>query len=488
MTCRQAAARVLHGTNTKFQRIRTKPAPLTAYSSPQNLSMKSLYMPWRTMVGRGTWKSNAQPKMVSTRTISNVPLHFNVTYMHIDDTQHISMNQSNQYHQHGKLRRWVHGISSTDSNVASSNFEKVGISDDHDGTKQLSSPTEISEMDEEIIALATSGDVEEAQDLLDNYILKSNLDINVKLSMEAFTSLFDAWLNSSPHSLALPISDTKNDTLLASDMEDVDFYAMICAMERAENVLNSMEHFSSIMQNHHYNHNLSNDTNGITIRTATIAPTSYHYQNIIRAYHAVMKVFSSHDNLHTDKHKYLLRGIPQRATTYLERMEQSSKLDTSTGTTITTTMGQMPPPKIYNLVLETWELSRDEHNAAPIADSIFRRMIEGIEEGRNSHLDSEHSLHDDVFSARKILIRTWSGIGKRGDGRRVGGAAFRATGHLFAYMEDFGKRFSDEIELHGSIMQDQDAEENLSISEGVKNYQLTLEDYLMVLEAWVQGK
>ena len=158
----------------------------------------------------------------------------------------------------------------------------------------------------------------------------------------------------------------------------------------------------------------------------------YHYNQAINAWK------SSFDSFHLcSEHIQVPRGMPQRATQYLEKMERLCVDDIS----------YQPSVDAYNDVLHMW-MNSQEHNQDMKAEGIFQRMYK-INDGNESTLPTPETL--------RIMIKSWCKSAINGKVIK-GTSVFRAERYL-----------TEMIYLH---------------EEGKDDFEPTLEDFLIILEAW----
>jgi len=212
------------------------------------------------------------------------------------------------------------------------------------------------------------------------------------------------------------------------------------------------------------------------------------YEDVIRAWHRVV-ILSSSKRL---KNWTLPRGLPQRATRNLESMERLAKnknknvfqkkitdTNSESSSIIVNDDNGLPSVDTYNLILELWSES-DELHYSSVAESIFRRAF-----GSSSKIKSESVWNDSsqtwgmrpTAKTFRIMIRAWLGIkhhnntnitdsdGDNSDKQveqrtKSGSAMFNATGYLLRMQELLGF--------------------------GLKEFEPSIDDYLILLEIWGQ--
>lgn len=299
-----------------------------------------------------------------------------------------------------------------------------------------------------IITMVESGELDKAHCLLSETVTLSNIDLDI----DTFTSVMDGWVYYQ-EDLASDLNFWAGNTedMVTQPYNTISNHVpkMIRAAERVDDILRLMERTrpSSCMQYNDHNKD-SIDEETITLQKKHIvSPSSHHYDTVISSWTRIMKCESL--SLLAVSNRFLLRGIPQRATTHLERMEHLA-LDRFSGV--------WPTVGTYNDVMESWSFSK-EHRAAFMAESIFRRLA-AMTKTKSEMGDVRDGISSTMLGignnleeqSHRIMIRMWC---KSGQNK---GATFHATGHLIDLID---------------VVED-------------KNYnaEVTLEDYLLVFESW----
>ena len=141
---------------------------------------------------------------------------------------------------------------------------------------------------------------------------------------------------------------------------------------------------------------------------------------------------------HSLRQTSLTRGIPQRAHSLLEQMEQSYA-----NQIVASELSVRPSVESYNRVMEAWAYSHELIRGS-MAERIFQKLSNGTVSGSRPNNESY-----------KLIIRAWSLSGERK-------AAFSATGHLQQMLQ--------------------------RLEQGDEDMEPALEDYRVVLKAWTRVK
>ena len=141
---------------------------------------------------------------------------------------------------------------------------------------------------------------------------------------------------------------------------------------------------------------------------------------------------------HSLRQTSLTRGIPQRAHSLLEQMEQSYS-----NQIVASELSVRPSVESYNRVMEAWAYSHELIRGS-MAERIFQKLSNGTVSGSRPNNESY-----------KLIIRAWSLSGERK-------GAFSATEHLQQMLR--------------------------RLEQGDEDMEPALEDYRVVLKAWTRVK
>lgn len=282
-------------------------------------------------------------------------------------------------------------------------------------------------------------------------------------------------------------NDTKNDKSTVAMMKEKGY------LNELWKIANEMD----VLLNRHYHHSLSSSPSPSSKINNDIkeAYNMEHFNTVIDAWKIVMDAYTNSMRSHTiaynknnnkNNSNNIPLGIPQRATRLLETMENHC-LQNNNNNINNNNPNAALSIDTYNNVLEMWSLS-NEHNLDVRAESIFRRI----------YVEEELDV-DDVGSSRsnirrtslpnvdtmKIMIRAWCKVYDNMDviANTVynGNESLSSTTSLSSSLmiENKKRNGSAIFKACGYLMQLQDL-----LEKGKNEFEPSLEDYLIVFQAW----
>ena len=262
---------------------------------------------------------------------------------------------------------------------------------------------------------AENGELSKIQDSID--YIRDNFQ-NDELSSETINSIFDAYTKAQLDLLdQLPDTPGEKDTSVILDD----------AWQITSDVDDLLQEYGA-RKNSHLN--------------------AQHFEKIIQAWDRIMLAY--------EKMNVQKKGFPQRATYHIEVMERLA---------LNNNMIHLSPTiDTYNTVLHMWSRSQ-EHSLTSMTESIMRRISGSyLSQGSTQTNISENFRVEPNAETYRIMIRSWSRVVNDValSKRKIGNAAFNATGYLMKMQ---------------SMMEKEDSD-----------FEPTLEDYKVVLGAWSKGR